>query len=400
MKNKLLYFFIISLFLLISCEKKANSQQKNIKNKQKTSRIIPAAEQLDLYLPLLKNKKIALVVNQSSLIKNTHLVDTLISQGIDIKEIFAPEHGFRGNIERGITFSNSIDSATGIKIISLLGKHKAPTKEDLKNIDLVVYDLQDVGVRFYTYISTMYYVMLSCAKNGVKMMILDRPDPNGDYVAGPVLDTSKYRSFVGILPLPIVYGMTPAELALMINGENWLTDSLKCNLQIIKIANYTHKSKYILPVKPSPSLTNYQSIRLYPSLCFFEATDFSVGRGTNFPFQVIGFPDKRFGDFTFIPHDITNVQTNPIQKDKKCYGIDLRNIEPPKFTWKYVIKFYHLCNSDIVFFTRPHWFDMLAGTDTIRKMIIQGKTENEIINSYQNDLEKFKKKRKKYLIYP
>ena len=389
----------MSILLLVSCKDQAKSQQKITENKQDTLQIIPAAERIDLYLPLLKNKKIALVVNQSSLVKKTHLVDTLKTLGIDIQKIFAPEHGFRGNIERGVNFKNSIDSASGIEIVSLLGKHKAPTSQDLKDIDIVVYDLQDVGVRFYTYISTMYYVMQSCAQNSVKMLILDRPNPNGDYVAGPVLDTAKFRSFVGMLPIPVVYGMTPAELALMINGENWLSDSLKCNLQIIKVDNYTHESKYVLPVKPSPSLTNYQSIRLYPSLCFFEATDFSVGRGTDYSFQVLGYPDKRFGNFTFTPHDIPGVQTNPVQEGKKCYGIDLRNVNPPKFTWKYVINFYQLSDGDIKFFSRPRWFDLLAGTDTIRKMIILGKTEDEIKNSYQKDLESFKTKRKKYLLY-
>ncbi len=397
MQNKILYLFIVSTILLLSCK---NNTVKSQTVTNDTNKIITGAERINKYLPILKNKRVALLVNQTSLVGTTHLVDTLLSLGIKIEKIFAPEHGFRGKQERGINFKNGKDPKTGISIISLIGKKKKPSAKDLSDVDIVIYDLQDVGARFFTYISSMFLLMQSCADNNKTLIILDNPNPNGDYVAGPVLDTVHFRSFVGMLPIPVVYGMTPAELALMINGEGWLKGHKKCKLIIIKNKNYTHSKHYSLPVKPSPNLPNDLSIRLYPSLCFFEATNFSIGRGTDFPFQVIGFPDKRFGNFSFVPHDIIGVQTNPVQKGRTCYGIDLRKLSlNQKFTLKYIMNFYKLCKNNIKFITRDKWFDLLMGTDSVRKQILSGKTEKQIENSWQKNLNKFKIQRKKYLLY-
>ncbi len=363
------------------------------------NKLYVGAERLQQYLPLLYNKKVALVINNTSRINNTPLPDTLISLGINVVKIFAPEHGYSGTLNRGQNFKDTL--INNIKIISLFGKKRQPSYDDLKDVDVVVYDIQDVGVRFFTYISTMYEVMNACAKWKKPFIVLDRPNPNGDYIAGPVLKP-KFRSFVGMLPIPIVYGLTPGELALMINGEHWLNDSLQCNLTVIKMRHYTHHYKYIPPIKPSPNLPNYLAIRLYPSLALFEATNFSIGRGTLFPFQVIGYPDPKFGKFTFIPHDIKTMQINPIQEGKTCYGIDLRNINPDTvhFSLYYIIKFYRLSNMGAKFFSRPHWFDLLCGTDKVRKQILEGKNAQEIEKSWKKDLINYDSLRRKYLLYP
>ncbi len=397
MKTFLYLFSLITIFC--SCNN-SDLQEEKPQTPPTDTAIYVGAEQIEQYLPMLKNKSVAMVVNNSSLVKNTHLIDTLLSLGVDIKKVFAPEHGFRGKAERGKNFKNYIDEKTGLPIISLIGKNKCPTSENLTDVDVLIYDIQDVGVRFFTYISTMYEVMQACAEHNKPLIILDRPNPNGDYVAGPVLDTVKFRSFVGMLPIPIVYGMTAAELAQMINGEGWLTAHRTCNLTVIKVKNYTHQKHYSLPVKPSPNLPNDISVRLYPSLCLFEATKFSVGRGTDFPFQILGYPDKRFGNFTFTPHDIEFVQTNPVQKNKICYGLDLRNENlAHQFTLKYVIDFFVLCNNDIELITNKHWFNLLMGEAETQKMLLSGASETEIIEKWQPKLNDFKQKRKKYLIY-
>lgn len=398
---KIKYSILAALiFLFFSCKSK-NNNATNIENITDTvQRIYTGAEQTELYIDFLKNKNVAIVTNQSGLIGKTLIIDTLLSRGVKIKKIFAPEHGFRGTGERGKTVENFVDEKTGIQVVSLFGSKKAPTNEDLDGIDIVVYDIQDVGVRFFTYISTMYLVMKSCAVNNVPMLILDRPDPNGDYVDGPVLDTANYKSFVGMLPIPVVYGLTSGELAGMINSEGWLGQNLKCNLRVIKCKNYTHQTHYSLPIKPSPNLPNDISIRLYPSLCFFEATNFSVGRGTDFPFQVVGYPDSVYGTFSFVPHDIPDVQTNPIHKGETCYGIDLRKEDlSSKFTLKYLFYFYNLSPDKSTFISRKRWFDLLAGTDQLRKMILAGKTETEIRESWKPELQKYMTMRKKYLLY-
>ncbi len=358
------------------------------------------AERMDLYLPLLKNKKVALIVNHTSMVGNKHLIDTLLARNINIVKIFTPEHGLKGNLDRGKDYDTDKLSYRSIPVISLIGKNKAPTNSQLSDVDVIVYDIQDVGVRFFTYISTMYLAMNAAAENDKIFIVLDRPNPNGDYIDGPVLDTSRFRSFVGMLPIPVVYGLTPGELALMINGEGWLKSRRKCKIRVIPIKNYNHHTKYIPPVKPSPNLPNYKSIRLYPSLCFFEATDFSVGRGTTFPFQVIGYPDPKFGTFTFVPHDIPGMQMNPIHEGEKCYGMDLRQVpDDIKFTLEFILYYYYLSGWKEKFFSRPRWFDLLAGTDQLRKQILAGWDEEQIRQSWKKDLDKFKHLSMKYVLY-
>ncbi len=399
---------ILILAIFVSCNTTTSSnnlQNDTIKKdsiivEEKIEPIIVGAEQIDLYLSKIKDKNIALVVNQTSMVGNTHLVDTLISLGINIKKIFAPEHGFRGNIDRGKHVSSNIDEKTGLPIISMFGKNRRPQNEQLADVDIIIFDIQDVGARFYTYISSMHEVMEACVENDKKLLVLDRPNPTGDYVDGPVRE-EKYKSFVGMHPIPIVHGLTIGELAKMINGEGWLTNGYFCNLTVVPVKNYTHEMLYSLPIRPSPNLPNDISIRLYPSLCFFEATNFSIGRGTEFPFQVIGYPDTIFGDFNFIPQDIEGVQTNPIQEGEFCFGIDLRNepLSETKFTLKYVIEFYNKSANKEEFFARSNWFNLLAGNSTLQKQIKQGLNEEEIRNSWKEELDSYKKMREKYLIY-
>ena len=392
-------FFICCLILILGCSKKIKAPIKII-SKNKTiltddTILRVGAEQLDLYLPILKNKNIALVVNHTSLINSTHLADTLLKLNIVIKKIFSPEHGFRGEADAGETVKNSIDIKTNLPLISLYGKNKKPSQEQLNDIDIIIFDMQDVGARFYTYSSTMHYVMETCAEQKKKVIILDRPNPNGEYIDGPVLDL-KYKSFVGLNPIPIIHGLTLGEMALMINGEGWLKDNVKCDLEIIKIKNYKHHQKYILPIRPSPNLPNQQSIKLYPSLCLFEGTVISVGRGTDFPFQVLGGVDSTYGNFTFTPQSNAGNKA-PLNKNTKCFGLDFRNEVNTIFTLKFLIEFYQKCIDKPKFFNK--YFDTLAGTDSLRKQIIEGLTEQQIKTTWQANLEKYKILRKKYLLY-
>lgn len=362
--------------------------------------IMPGACQPDEYLPLLRGKNIGMVINQTSMIESTHLVDFLVSKNIRVKKILVPEHGFRGEAEAGETINNSVDPKSGIPIISLYGKNKKPSAENLAGLDMLVFDIQDVGCRFFTYISTLHYVMEACAENNVLLLILDRPNPNGDYVDGPVLKPEQ-KSFVGMHPIPVVYGCTIGELALMINGEGWLSNGAKCNLKIVPVKNYSHPDIYELPVKPSPNLPNYKSIRLYPSLCFFEATNVSIGRGTAFPFQVIGYPDSSLGNFSFTPISIKGVSKNPLHENKECFGFDLRDeIEIPKFTIRYFINFYHLIKKSEIFWNSEKWIEQLSGDPNFYTQINSGLTEAEIRKSWQPGLEKYRSMRKKYLLYP
>jgi uncharacterized protein YbbC (DUF1343 family) len=368
--------------------------------RQKNLEVLPAADRLDKYLELFEGKKIGLVVNQTSILstKNKiHLVDFLMMEGIDVVKVFVPEHGFRGDADAGESVINEIDSRSGLPIVSLYGNNKKPSPESLKGLDLIVYDLQDVGLRFYTYISTMHYVMESAAENKVPMLILDRPNPNGDYTDGPILKKG-FESFVGMHPIPVVHGLTVGELALMINGEGWLKNKVKTELKIITVENWSRDMAYSLPVKPSPNLPNNLSIRLYPSLCFFEGTEISVGRGTYFPFQVYGFPDSKYGEFSFKPVSIDGMSKNPPHQNQLCFGRDLRN-EPltHRFTLEYLLEAYMTSGQKEKFFN--NFFDKLAGTDQLRKDILAGKTEEEIRSSWQTDLEKFKKQSKAYLLY-
>lgn len=360
--------------------------------------ISPGAWQTNEYLSLLENKAVALMVNPSSTIHSTHLVDSLLALGINIKTIFSPEHGFRGDADAGEKVDDSVDEASGIPIISLYGSHRKPTEEDLKGIDIFIFDIQDVGVRFYTYIGTMSYVMEGCAENGIPLIVLDRPNPNGHYVAGPVLDLD-YKSFVGPFPIPIVYGLTSGEVAQMINNEGWL-ESEKCNLTIIKNKNYSHLDTYALPVKPSPNLPNARSIELYPSLCLFEPTVISIGRGTTYPFQVIGYPDSTYGEFSFTPVSIEGMSKYPKHENQTCYGIDLRDDgDNNRFSLSLLIKYYEMYDGGESFFTSPGFFDKLAGSDNLRLQIIAGKSASEIEASWQDELDKYKIMRKKYLLY-
>ena len=358
------------------------------------------ADRLEIYYPIILNKNVALVVNQTSVIgnKKVHLVDSLLSLNISVKKIFAPEHGFRGEAEAGETVGNNKDKKTGLPIISLFGKNKKPLPEQLTDVDVIIFDIQDVGARFFTYISTMHYVMEACAENNKLFLVLDRPNPN-DFIDGPILETEQ-RSFVGMHPIPVLHGLTVGELAGMINGENWLTEG-QCRLTIIKCTGWKHGQPYVLPIPPSPNLPNAQAVALYPSLCFFEATQFSVGRGTSFPFQVVGFPNKKYGSFSFTPKSLPGFSANPLQKNKLCYGLDLRKKQTTGgLTLEYFLDFYKKSGLEAKFFSSPSFMDRLAGTSLLRKQILQGKTEKEIRESWEKGLNEYKLKRKKYLLYP
>lgn len=371
----------------------------------KAANIKNGADQLETLTSLIGNKRIALVANQTSLTGSTHLLDTLCSLGKKPVALFAPEHGFRGKADAGETVRNGKDTKTGTPIISLYGKNKKPSATDLANIDLIVFDIQDVGARFYTYISTLYYVMQACAENGKELIVLDRPNPC-DYVDGPVLK-KEYKSFVGMLPVPVLHGCTMGELAGMINGEGWLGSNLKCKYSVIKIQGWKHDDPYSLPVKPSPNLPNDQSIALYASLCLFEATSVSVGRGTYFPFQVIGSPllPKDKYTFSFTPKALEGFDKNPLHKNVECHGLDLRKTDIQElngFSLKYVIEMYNefkKINKSEMFLTRPKWFDLLMGTNQVRLDMLKGKSEEEIRSAWNEDLKKYREMRKKYILY-
>lgn len=371
---------------------------------QATAQVKNGADRLEELFPLLENKRISLVVNQTSLVQNVHLLDTLYNKGVHITQVFAPEHGFRGDADAGEFIKNGKDYRTQVPIISLYGKNKKPQLAQLQQTDIVIFDIQDVGARFYTYISTMFYVMQACAENNKELIILDRPNPC-DYIDGPVLDM-KYKSFVGMLPIPVLHGCTIGELAQMINGEGWLGNNLQCPLKVITIEDWKHGQPYSLPVKPSPNLPNDQAIALYPSLCPFEGTSVSVGRGTDFPFQIIGSPTTKNLKFRFMPHSMKGSDKHPLHQDTYCYGLNLsseKNI-PKGFSLQYVIQFYNYFqnltkHAEKEFFTRPHWFDLLTGTNQVRLDILKNKTEEQIRSAWQKKLNQYKEIRKKYLLY-
>jgi uncharacterized protein YbbC (DUF1343 family) len=364
--------------------------------------VCTGCERTELYLQKLNGKSVGLVANHTTVIGTEHLADFLIRQGIGLTRIFAPEHGFRGDADAGADIRNDVDAATGVPVVSLYGDKYKPTAADLQGIDIMIYDIQDVGVRFYTYISTLHYLMEACAENNIPLLILDRPDPLGYYVDGPILQ-NEFRSFVGLHPIPIVYGMTPGELALMINGEGWLKDGEKCNLQVIPCSGYDHNSRYQLPVNPSPNLNCMQAIYLYPSICLFEGTIMSLGRGTSSPFRVIGHPDYPDKDFSFIPKAGKSNQ-NPLLKDQTCYGIDLQNIlldslkQINSIKLKWLIDVSRKMNRGKDFFIP--YIDRLAGTEKFREQILQDLTERQIRQSWQRGLDDFCKKRTAYLLYP
>jgi uncharacterized protein YbbC (DUF1343 family) len=366
-----------------------------------SQKIRTGAEQIEKYLPYLKNKKVALVANQTSVIGKTSLADSLLSLKVNIVRILCPEHGFRGDMGAGDTITDGVDSKTGLPLVSIYTQSKKPTPKDLSGLDLVIFDLQDVGVRYYTILPHLHYVMEACGENNVELMILDRPNPHGFYIDGTILDTA-FRTFVGMHPVPIVYAMTAGEYAQMLNGEKWLKNGVQCKLNIIKCADYTHDSLYSLPVKPSPNLPNMQAVYLFPSICLFEGTHFSLGRGTDFPFQVYGHPSLKNLNFTFTPVSRKEA-SNPPQKNNKCYGIDLRNydtkniIKEKKINLEWIIDAFNRYEDKKNFFT--DWINTLMGGREFREQIAKGMTENEIRKTWQPGLEKFKKIRSKYLLY-
>ncbi|MEL7146083.1 MAG: DUF1343 domain-containing protein [Bacteroidota bacterium] len=366
-------------------------------NSQQEKALMTGSARLKEYMPLLTNKRVGLVVNQSSLVGNTHLVDTLISQSIKVVRIFAPEHGFRGEAADGITVEDGLDKATGVEVWSLYGKNKKPTDEQMSQLDIVLFDVQDVGTRFYTYLSTMHWVMEACAANKVPFIVLDRPNPNAGYVDGPILEL-QHQSIVGMHPIPVVHGMTLGELAKMINGEGWLADGLKCNLKVIPVSGWTRSFQCSLPVRPSPNLPDDQAVRWYPSLCFFEGTTVSVGRGTDQPFTRVGHPLFEDTGFSFVPRS-RQESVYPKHENNICYGIDLSEIAPPsRLDLSYLIRYYHEMKAK----NEPYfkkYFTRLAGTTKLQKQIEAGQSEEEIRASWQEGLRRFKAVRKQYLIY-
>ncbi len=361
------------------------------------------AERTEVYIPLLAGKSVGLIGNQSSLIGNTHLVDSLRSLNVNLSAIFSPEHGFRGDSEAGALIGNEKDAKTGISVVSLYGKNKKPQKAQLKDIDVMLFDLQDVGTRFYTYISTLHYVMEACAEQGIPLIVLDRPNPNGHYVDGPILE-KKYTSFVGMHAIPVVHGMTIGEYAQMINGEKWLNNGIQCTLTVIEMSDYDRNLPYSLPVPPSPNLPTDKAIALYPSLCFFEGTNVSIGRGTEKPFEIYGSPDlPQELPYRFTPRIIKGKSENPPHKDKVCYGVDLstrsydsiRNEK--RLNLSYLISAYNASSDKTKFFN--DFLEKLTGTATLRQQIVSGLSEDEIRQSWQADLEQFLTLRKKYMLY-
>lgn len=361
-----------------------------------------ADSRLEAYINLLKNKRVGMVANQTAIIGKTHLLDTLLSRGINVVSLFSPEHGFRGNASAGEIIENGKDAKTGLPIYSLYGNHVKPSLSQLKNVDIMLFDLQDVGVRFYTYISTLHYVMEACAENHIPVIVLDRPNPNAYYIDGPILE-KKWTSFVGMHPVPVVYGMTIGEYAQMINGEKWLKNGVKCDLTVIPCVNYTHNMNYVLPVSPSPNLRSKEAVDLYPSLCFFEATSVSIGRGTRFPFEVYGHPDFPKSNFYFTPKENPGA-SKPLWENVKCYGIHVSKDRENLYLGRLNLQFLFdaklkLKNAGKPFITSNNLFDKLAGTSQLREQLLTGKTEEEIRMSWEKGLQDFKKIRNKYLIY-
>ena len=388
---------ILNIFLILtaclSCDNVSTSSQPV------QHRILPGADRPIEYLPLLKNRKVGVIVNHTSMVGSQHLVNFLTGKGIEVTKIFSPEHGFKGNADAGAKIDDDVERYNGIPIKSLYGDNKQPKSSDLMDVDILLFDIQDVGVRFYTYISTLHYVMQSAAENDKSLIILDRPNPLASYIDGPVLEPD-FKSFVGMHPVPVVYGLTIGEYAQMINGEKWLKEGIQANINVIQIANYTHDSVYILPINPSPNLPNNIAIGHYPSICFFEGTSVSVGRGTKAPFQQIGHPNYQ-GHHTFTPISGPGAKY-PKLENKLCYGVNLKEVTPSKdgLDLSYLIDFYKdLSSKNIPFFNDNNFFDLLAGTDKMKKMIINGTPEAEMKIYWEPELLEYKIKRKKYLLY-
>ncbi len=397
--------FFVGLLLFAPLIGKCQEVQVNsVVVPREKSAIAVGAERLEEYLPKLKDKAVGLVINHTATVAQQHLLDTLLALGIRVEKAFVPEHGLRGTADAGEKITDGKDEKTGVMVVSLYGQKRQPSKEDLAGLDLMIFDIQDVGVRFYTYISTLHYVMQACAENNLPLMVLDRPNPNGHFVDGPVLDTA-YRSFVGMHPVPVVHGMTVGEYARMINGQGWLAKGAKCKLEVIPCAGYTHDTPYELPRKPSPNLPNMRAIYLYPSICYFEGTQVSVGRGTDKQFQVLGTPDFPIGDYSFTPEPKEGAM-QPVLLGKLCKGYDLTRLTPEEIrNWKkvnlfFLMHFYQNYPQKDKFFLPTMFIDKLAGGDHLRKQLIAGMTEDQIRATWEPKLEAYKTMRKKYLLYP
>lgn len=361
-------------------------------------RVLTGADQLDVLLPKLTGKRVGLMVNHTALIGKRHLADTLKSRGVNLVKIFGPEHGFRGTADAGEEIKDGIDARTGVPVVSLYGKNYKATPEQIADVDVVVFDIQDVGVRFFTYISSLQYLMETCAENGKKLIVLDRPNPNGGYVDGPVR-TAEQKSFVGMHPIPIAHGMTIGEYARMINGEGWLADRRTCDLEVVAMKGWKHGDRLPIPVKPSPNLPNDHAIGMYPSTCLFEGTALSIGRGTQNPFEVTGHPDLKGQPYSFTPVSIEGMDKNPKLKDQQCFGLDMRKEPIPQgVTLKYLIQMYQAFPDKEKFFIS--YFDKLAGNTKLKEQIRAGLTEAEIKETWKPELEAFKVIRGKYLLYP
>jgi uncharacterized protein YbbC (DUF1343 family) len=410
MKQKfaiLLTIFISSIFLG-STPFESVQPENLLLNQQK---ILTGADQLDLYLPSLKGKRIAILANPTTIIGKTHLVDSLRTLGINIVKVFGPEHGFRGNASAGVQVADERDASTGIPIISLYGKKNKPSKEDLADVDILIYDLQDVGCRFYTNINALSRLMEACHESDKELLILDRPNPNGYLIDGPILDM-KFKSGIGMFPIPIAHGLTVGEFAKMANGEGWLTNKVKCKLRVIKVANYTHDMPYTLPVSPSPNLNTQQAVMLYPSTCLFEGTYLNHGRGTYFPFTVLGSPElKGIYEFSYTPVSIKGMAETPLHMNQVCYGLDLRNYDinhlrkSKQINLQWLIELYNKYPYKEKFFDSSLSKEMgtierLVGVADFRQQIIDGKSEKEIRASWEPGLSEYKEMRKKYLLYP
>jgi uncharacterized protein YbbC (DUF1343 family) len=395
MSGKTVFPQLLVLFFLLFSG--CNCDARQLEEKQ----FLTGAERLDVWLPLLQGKRVGLLVNHTALVGDTHLLDTMLALGVDVRRVFVPEHGFRGDADAGEYIKDGVDQRSQLPIVSLYGDLKKPSPAHLAGIDVVVFDIQDVGVRFYTYISSMHYMMEACAEQNIEFIVFDRPNPNGDYFDGPMLKPG-FTSFVGMHPIPVVHGLTVGELAMMINGEGWLKNAIQCSLKIVEMQQYSREMPYSLPVKPSPNLPNDLSVRLYPSLCFFEGTEVSIGRGTYFPFQMIGFPDPKFGAFYFTPQSIDGMARFPLQEGKVCYGMDLRDLEPleQKFSLHYLINFYELSGKSSGFVSRRRFFNLLAGSDELLKQLEAGMSEIQIRESWKEDLIEYGKMRTNYLLYP
>ncbi|MDR0969894.1 MAG: DUF1343 domain-containing protein [Lentimicrobiaceae bacterium] len=398
MRTPIIFLFVVLLFGTPCC----NAQQSKMLQLKEAGETQGAAARIDAYKPYLIGKKVGVVANQSSLVYNVHLIDTLLTHNIKIVKIFTPEHGFKGTADAGALIKNSTNTKTALPIVSLYGNNKKPTADDLKGIDILLFDLQDVGVRFYTYISTLTYVMEACAEQNIPVIVLDRPNPNGYYIDGPILEP-QHRSFVGLHAVPIVYGLTIGEYSLMVNGEGWLENNLKCALTVIPMTDYDRYTIDKFPVSPSPNLPNYESIYLYPSLCLFEGTVLSVGRGTDFPFQVFGHPNLKTYDFSFVPQQKQGA-SKPKFEGERCYGLDLRtyacnfqNNKPYELQLDWLLDAYKAMNENSFFL---NYFEKLTGTSALRKQIESGATSEQIRESWQKGLDAYKKIRIKYLLYP